>query len=217
MNEDELLRQLIFHRGEYLRLSSIADKRGLVYQKTEEDKIRTLASELDEANQRLAKLVVTDPLTGIGNRRLYLSRLDDLLHEAARGRALSVLLIDVDEFKQYNDSHGHPAGDEALKEVALALKGAVRKSDCLARYGGEEFVVASAIDISGACILGEKLRLAVQSIDALHRLVTVSIGITCFHKDDTSQSITSRADRALYCAKGSGRNKVVISDIDKCR
>ena len=178
-------------------------------QRAEEEKIRTLARELEIANQKLAELVMTDPLTGIGNRRMLMTRIETLIQEAERGRRLSVLMIDIDNFKTFNDTYGHAAGDDVIHVVAQTLNGAIRRIDSVARFGGEEFVVASLTDEDGAMVLGEKLRKAVESIETQYRGVTVSIGVAGYAYGDSIADLLGKADAALYAAKNSGRNRVV--------
>ena len=180
--------------------------------KLEEERIRTLARDLELANRRLEELVLVDPLTGIGNRRMFSTRLDSLLQEAERGRALSVIMLDVDNFKACNDKYGHSGGDEVLKLVAGTLSSTIRRIDCVARYGGEEFAVVSASRADGAKVLGEKLRLAIQCMDTPYSSITVSAGIASYVYGDTMSDIVGYADRALYAAKAAGRNRVVVAE-----
>ena len=178
-------------------------------QMTEGERIRELARRLDEANQQLEELVVRDPLTGIGNRRLFAERLELKIAEAERGSDLTVFFIDIDDFKSYNDHFGHKAGDDALKAVAAALDGVVRRTDCLARYGGEEFVLASTVGLNGAKVLANKLLAAVRNISDSHRKLTVSIGMATYTAVDSASVIMSRADAALYEAKKRGKDRFV--------
>ncbi len=169
-------------------------------------------------NQRLSELATLDPLTGLLNRRALDER---LVQETARARRhnhpLSLLLLDVDRFKALNDTLGHVAGDAALREVALALQLHVRLSDIVARFGGEEFVViAPHTPPAGATVLGERLRGAIEQINAVGT-VTVSVGIAQLDASldtagnvagNTGMALLARADRALYRAKREGRNRV---------
>ncbi len=186
------------------------------------------ADELDAMYQlRLAEGALQDPLTGLYNRRHLDERLASELAAADRhGRALSLLMIDIDHFKAVNDAHGHLAGDEALKMVAFVLRGAVRKEDVLARYGGEEFVViARETALEGARALAERIRRAVERSHCTwqgDRLgVTVSVGVTASAKitgyvpGRTDRALVETADRALYAAKAQGRNCVVTSVLER--
>lgn len=182
----------------------------LQHHRIEGDRIREIAAKLDDANRQLEELVVTDHLTGIGNRRLFVDRLALKLAEAERGIPLTVFLIDVDDFKSFNDNFGHQAGDDALREVASALGSIVRRVDCFARYGGEEFALASTVTEDGARIMADKLLDAVRGITLKYRSITVSIGVTGFRAGDTMHSIVSRADIALYDAKKNGKDRAVV-------
>jgi diguanylate cyclase (GGDEF)-like protein len=180
------------------------------------------ADELDARYQmRLAEGALQDPLTGLYNRRHLDERLAAELAAAQRhGRPVSLLMIDIDHFKEVNDDHGHLAGDEALKMVAFVLRGAVRKEDVLARYGGEEFVVvARETVLDGAQALAERIRRAVERSHCAWQGrelgvtvsigVTVSVGLTEFVQGRTEREVLEAADRALYLAKQGGRNRVV--------
>lgn len=168
------------------------------------------------AEQGLAALAATDSLTGLANRR----RLDQVLRqEWARSlrnaRPLAVLMVDVDHFKAFNDRHGHPGGDAALRQVAAAIASSIRRpADLAARYGGEEFlVVLPETELPGALLLAERIRAAVEALPpfgADTAPVTVSIGIGC-HTPGAQQDLATLlgdADEALYRAKGNGRNRV---------
>ncbi len=173
---------------------------------------------------KIAESALQDPLTGLLNRRHFEDRLAAELAAAQRhGRAVSLLLIDVDHFKSVNDRFGHLAGDEALKMIAFVLRGALRKEDVLARFGGEEFiVVARETALPGGKALAERIRRAVgrsRSAWQGHDLgltvsvgVTVSIGRAEFVPGKTDRELLARADRALYLAKQAGRNRVVALD-----
>ena len=180
------------------------------------------ADELEALYQmRLAESALQDPLTGLYNRRHLDERLASELAASLRhGRVLSLLMIDIDHFKQVNDDRGHLAGDEALKMVAFVLRGAVRKEDVLARYGGEEFVViARETPLDGARALGERIRRAVEKSRFAWQggelSVTVSVGVTIaaglaeYVPGRTEREVIEAADRALYLAKQQGRDRVV--------
>jgi diguanylate cyclase (GGDEF)-like protein len=154
--------------------------------------------------QDLRELCERDPLTGVLNRRAW----DQLLASALRRstRPLYVALIDLDDFKGYNDLYGHPAGDGLLRRAARAWRAAVRSGDVLARYGGEEFaVLLTGCEADTAIEIAERLRLA--AIDERQ----VSIGMACWDGAESSERLVERADQALYDAKRSGRNRVMIA------
>jgi two-component system cell cycle response regulator len=168
-------------------------------------------------NRRLEALATTDPLTRVLNRRALLDRLTAEVDRARRfNSSLSLLLLDVDHFKQINDTAGHLAGDAALRQLGALLEDAIRKVDIVARYGGEEFVaILPETAAEGGIIFAERLRerIAAQSFDVgIGRPVrlTVSIGIATFPSPRiaTTEDFFARADEALYRAKSGGRNQV---------
>ena len=163
---------------------------------------------------------MVDPLTGLYNRRYLNTHGRALVEEAAqRGRALSVMVMDLDYFKKVNDTFGHDAGDEVLREVAARLKKQLRRLDVICRIGGEEFaVLLPGADVRMAQQVAERLRRAVASQPVkittddgeLDLHITISIGLASFEKkDDTLETLLKRADEALYAAKQQGRNRVV--------
>jgi two-component system cell cycle response regulator len=170
---------------------------------------------------KVAQSALQDPLTGLFNRRHLEDRLAAELAAAQRhARAMSLLLADVDHFKDVNDAHGHLAGDEALKMIAFVLRGALRKEDVVARYGGEEFmVIARETPLLGGTQLAERIRRAVersrfawqgQEVGLTVSIgVTVSVGLTAFEAGRSDRELIAAADRALYLAKQAGRNRVV--------
>jgi diguanylate cyclase (GGDEF)-like protein len=154
-------------------------------------------------------------LTGLKNRRVFDEHLDQLWARAVDdGRAIAILMIDIDHFKAYNDRYGHQAGDQALRRVAQALQPFVtRPLDVLARYGGEEFaVICREIDGEGARALGERLRKAVEDHKFEHAgkviPVTVSVGTVAGRKIEDAHAFVAAADAAMYEAKREGRNRV---------
>lgn len=176
--------------------------------------------ELREHRDRLAKLSTTDALTGIANRRRFDEIFDLEWCRATRSHApLSLIMIDVDHFKAYNDEYGHAGGDQCLAAVAGAISSVVtRTTDLASRYGGEEFAcVLSNTDNKGAVLVAERVRQAVESLKMEHRKssagdhVTVSLGVATFLPDraDSHKELFARADQCLYRAKEKGRNQVV--------
>lgn len=167
--------------------------------------------QIAEMRQTLENLSTIDALTGLNNHRAFQERLDREMGRALRhGQPLSLLLLDVDKFKSYNDSYGHTDGDQALKLLAEILKDTARASDIPARYGGKEFaLILTETDMMGAVVLGERLRQAVASADGLQRPLTASIGLATLNGNIFSApALIAQADRALCHAKGDGRNRV---------
>lgn len=193
---------------------------------TERKRVETLLGEqaaaLQAANERLLELATTDSLTALWNRRAFLDQLDIQLELAVRAaRPMSVLIIDVDHFKPYNDTHGHLAGDEALRGVARLLRDRARRSDFVARLGGEEFgVILPDAGHDGALRLGEQLRAAVAGVSWPHRPITISVGaatVACATpvprpNAPSRSAVLAGADRALYHSKQRGRNRVTHVD-----
>jgi diguanylate cyclase (GGDEF)-like protein/PAS domain S-box-containing protein len=168
--------------------------------------------ELEHRNVELVEIATTDPLTGIMNRRAFQEALEREYQMANRqGCSLSVAMFDVDRFKAYNDDFGHPAGDSALQRVAFLLKNTLRLTDYVARYGGEEFVVILPSTCAEAAKeAAERLRVAIETAEFPCRPVTVSVGVATLAPEMVDeQNLVETADRALYAAKRSGRNRVV--------
>ncbi len=167
---------------------------------------------LSQANQSLAALARTDALTGLHNRRALTDLLSSAFSFASRGGLpLSVVLLDVDHFKSYNDTFGHPAGDDLLRTLAELLRREIREHDVVARYGGEEFILLlPATDAEGGCWLADRLRKAIETYDWPLRPVTSSFGVaTTSHATPEPASLVEAADRALYQSKRLGRNRVM--------
>lgn len=170
--------------------------------------------ELEKANAELESLATCDGLTGIKNRRAFGTRLKEEVARATRySLPLSLLLLDVDHFKSYNDTFGHPAGDEVLKTVAQVLDNSARETDTAARYGGEEFaVLLPQTDAAGAWVIAERIRRAIADHPWPNRSVTVSVGVAhLLPVVDTDSQLIARADEALYQSKAGGRNQVSAS------
>jgi len=176
--------------------------------------LKFFADGLAKANARLELLSGTDPLTELSNRRVFNARLGEEMARSHRYKLpLSVLLLDVDNFKTYNDAYGHPEGDEVLKTIAHVLTQSVREVDCVARLGGEEFgIVMPETDMTRARVTAERVRVAVEQVAWSKRVVTVSIGIAAISETiHDAKSLVGAADAALYDAKHKGRNCVVAA------
>ncbi|MFP7725562.1 diguanylate cyclase domain-containing protein [Lysobacter sp. D1-1-M9] len=198
-----------------LRMRSLRARERLL-SATVEERTRELAA----ANALLQRISSLDSVTGIANRRTFDDKLAEEWNRAARqDRPLSVVMIDIDDFKRFNDNYGHQKGDECLRQVADALQqGAARTGDLAARYGGEEFVILLPdTDAAGAAGVAERLRGDIEALAIPHafastmKQVTISAGVcTLFPRVDLSHDeIINRADRHLYQAKRTGRNRVV--------
>jgi diguanylate cyclase (GGDEF)-like protein len=164
------------------------------------------AVEINRLVSRLEGLARTDPLTGVANRRVWEEELPLELERARRtGAGVCLAMIDLDDFKAYNDRFGHQAGDLVLKEAATAWRSEVRSTDLLARYGGEEFVL-----LLPACALDDAIRI-VERLRMVTPLVTCSVGLACWDYQEGGAELVQRADQALYTAKAEGRNRHVLA------
>lgn len=179
--------------------------------------------ELKRRTDMLEQYALIDALTGVGNRRAYDLALTSEWHrEQRKGSNLSMLVVDIDQFKLYNDYFGHGEGDDCLQRVVGALKNlVVRAADHLVRYGGEEFVVLLPdTSLSGAVKLAEKMLIQIRALniphapDAYQDRVTVSIGVACLYPDNTQspETLFILADKQLYKAKQTGRNRISFSE-----
>ncbi|NNE22936.1 MAG: diguanylate cyclase [Rhizobiales bacterium] len=182
--------------------------------------IRVDITEAKERELQLERLAVTDPLTGISNRRAFFDKIQREHEQVCRDQGvMSLLLIDVDHFKRINDTYGHAVGDQVLKQLAAIISGELRGQDAVCRYGGEEFAVyLSDTSMGGAYSTADRIRLAVErarfSFSKNNEPMTVSIGGSqCDHRDKRYEEALVRADRALYRAKNSGRNRVMIEPL----
>lgn len=181
-------------------------------------------NELHSANLVLENQATVDGLTGCINRRGMESRLNHLFHQLKQGtldapERLTLLLFDIDFFKQYNDTYGHPAGDECLKKISHAPLSMVQAdTDFVARYGGEEFVIVlTDSSFNDALVFAERMRNRVEQLGLPHsgsrisQVVTISVGVACSdHSASNGAELLKQADEALYQAKGAGRNRVAL-------
>jgi diguanylate cyclase (GGDEF)-like protein len=174
-------------------------------------------AEWQERATQFQLMSITDPLTGLLNRRYLEERLTDELNRSQRyNYSVSCLMIDIDDFKNYNDRNGHQAGDVALKITAHALKAGLRSADVACRYGGEEFcILLPQTSLTEAGVIAERMRQRVAERDYPYGksqplgTVSVSIGISTFAKHiDTAEKVIAAADRALYNAKTQGKNRI---------
>jgi two-component system cell cycle response regulator len=165
--------------------------------------------------QQSMEMAVTDPLTGLYNRRYMASHLATLLAQSASQHGTAVAILDLDHFKLVNDTHGHPAGDDVLREVGSRIVRNIRGIDMACRYGGEEFVVLMPdTDLESSEVVANRLLQAIGGKQIATRsagelTVTCSIGCTSSLESDTADSLLKRADDALYEAKNGGRNRIV--------
>lgn len=181
-----------------------------------EKKVDERTAELVRANEKLAELAMTDPLTKILNRRALFQRFRQEIDRAKRyDRPLAVVMIDVDHFKTFNDMEGHVLGDEALRKVAAVLQSNLRKTDVLGRYGGEEFIVLMPeTKTSHALDICERLRREIERTHfqgtAGNGYLTISVGLSLYPTSgEEPEELVKAADGALYEAKAGGRNRVV--------
>lgn len=213
-----LLNQVLFFIA-FGVMSSYIFKKEYLQQMEKEDLINELQEayqQLRQYNAQVEELANTDPLTGLFNYRYFTERLDQELELSKRfHRFLSLIIIDIDHFKDFNDSYGHPVGDLALKEAATVFQQNIRDKDILCRYGGEEFLIllpGTGIDEAFKC--AERIRESVQhhaiKIDGDQSLyVTISGGVACYPLDAANgEQLLRIADEVLYAAKHKGRNKI---------
>lgn len=170
---------------------------------------------LEASRQRIADLAITDELTGCYNRRHFMERAElELLRARRYGLPMSLILLDADDFKSVNDTHGHQCGDHLLREMALQCRASLRGTDVLARFGGEELLaLLPQTDLAGALAIAERIRHRVQALTVLWQGepvgATVSLGVAALHAGHASVDALIRdADLALYEAKRAGRNRV---------
>jgi diguanylate cyclase len=202
----------------------VTQMRDIVDQKKDQDhrQVQLLAGQVDSLRQELEKTKaksMTDGLTGAYNRQAFDDTLKDLIERSrVMNNDFSLLILDLDDFKKINDTHGHLMGDKVLVAFCQKCRKTIRGDDVLARYGGEEFaIILPGANLKNALKKGRQIcdtissaRYATSTVDGEDYLsVTVSIGVTVFKKDDTPETLISRADKALYKAKKSGKNCAV--------
>jgi len=180
--------------------------------------LRISRTELEKSLTIIKEMSIRDDLTGVYNRRHLMELLEHEYHRISRGGAhFSVAMLDIDHFKSVNDTHGHLTGDEVLKAVSDVIRNSLRSADFCGRYGGEEFLlVMTQTNINGALLCAERIRSTIEqsrftSLGPNFR-VTVSLGVTEFTGKEDIPNMIARADKALYRAKESGRNRVEYAD-----
>jgi diguanylate cyclase len=186
-----------------------------------EERLTLSKSEINNLQQSLEAIraeSLTDPLTGLGNRKYFDRSIEMAVQTAlANGEPLSLLMFDIDHFKSFNDSYGHLTGDQVLRLVGLSLKQTIKGQDITARYGGEEFaVVLPNTALRQALTVADHIRRAVMSKELKKKStgeilgrVTISVGVSMLKPDDDTDSLIERADACLYAAKRNGRNRVI--------
>ncbi|MGC1561670.1 MAG: GGDEF domain-containing protein [Bradyrhizobium sp.] len=179
---------------------------------------RTEISNLQQSLEAIRAESLTDPLTGLGNRKYFDRSIETLVQNAmASGEPLSLLMFDIDHFKSFNDSYGHLTGDQVLRLVGMSLKQTIKGQDITARYGGEEFaVVLPNTALRQALTVADHIRRAVMSKELKKKStgeilgrVTISVGVSMLKPGDDTDSLIERADACLYAAKRAGRNRVI--------
>jgi diguanylate cyclase (GGDEF)-like protein len=218
--DNSMEKRKLLEEIEGLKRENESLRRGLRELKELKDHYRETARELKAARERMKQLSITDDLTETYNYRYFIQSLDLELRRAKRYEyPISLMMLDIDHFKIYNDTHGHVAGDRVLKQVARVIKETVRHTDILARYGGEEFAgILIKTNLDEGCQIAERVRKAVEEFAIDHEKtqpqgrLTVSVGIsTLGSKVSSLQGLVKTADEALYEAKRTGRNRVAVS------
>ena len=176
--------------------------------------------ELRRDLEHVRREAMTDGLTGLANRKAFDKEFDRVLQEAQQNKTMfTLLMLDIDHFKSFNDNFGHQVGDQVLRLVARTLKDSLKGKDFAARYGGEEFsIILPETDLAGAVVVGNMLRKAVASKDVINRStgkvlgrITMSVGVAEYMGEKTPEDLIERADGALYTAKHNGRNQVAAA------
>jgi diguanylate cyclase (GGDEF)-like protein len=170
-----------------------------------------LLREVERKNAELEKMIITDGLTKLYNHQHLYDQLDNEVKKAKRyGRALSIIMFDIDDFKKVNDSYGHQVGDTVLVKIARELRESVRDVDMVGRYGGEEFlVILPETGLENAHLLADRIRQKISALKyGLDSKITISGGVAELREDDDVQDIVGSADKLLYRAKQAGKNRV---------
>ena len=202
-------------RNKQNQLAAMVDALGVLNEKLE-NRVEERTEELERANFELENLARRDQLTGLPNRLASIERIEDEYKRMQRTHTpYHVLMMDLDNFKEINDTYGHSVGDEMLISVARVLQSTIRESDFVGRLGGEEFIaVLPGTDRNGAMILAEKIRHSVEALEGTARL-TISIGLaSAVARDDHGLTAIQLADEYMYRAKQNGRNQIAAPDSD---
>ena len=217
--DDTAARERAFHAGANDFLTKDSDRIELLARLRAHLKLAQTIRQLEDSQRELRAQANTDPLTGLANRRFFTKIANKELSLMRRQQDyFCVLMMDIDHFKRVNDTYGHPAGDEILKQVAVTLSANLREEDTVARIGGEEFVVCSpATNRLASIVLAERLRKAVEALEVEfegNRIpVTISLGIALRpHDGDDLEALLAVADERLYRAKEGGRNRFCVAD-----
>lgn len=166
----------------------------------------------------LVSVSMTDPLTGLGNRRRLEMETERCIAAARRGRHSSILVLDIDHFKAVNDTYGHAAGDDVIRKAAEVIREGVREGDSVFRVGGEEFAaVLDGTSPEDAYRVAERIRRAMANVESPAGRVTLSVGVAATDGSDVPAHWIQRADECLYAAKKNGRNRTIVdlSDVER--
>ncbi|MFK5984384.1 MAG: GGDEF domain-containing protein [Pseudomonadota bacterium] len=220
LNLQKTVRELNQAKEKAEQEAELKSKELLVKVQTQQQ-MQQLIQELECSKIELQRLASTDPMTKLYNRRHFANVSGHILGLAKREHSdLSIIMLDIDYFKQFNDNYGHKVGDEVIISLASTLQAFSRESDVLCRFGGEEFIVLlPETDLDGAIVIAEKMRIFIENsvveinsndTDSQQLKVTVSIGVAIIDikQDSSIEASIQRADKALYRAKKTGRNKV---------
>jgi len=211
--------EVLQEANEELRKLNLSYAHIVIELKQARERSESFAQELKELNDQLRERAYRDELTGLYNHRYFHEIMESEIERARKDqRSLSLIMLDIDNFKHINDTYGHPRGDEVLRFISSVLKQTIRACDVVSRYGGEEFtIVLPETDIRGAVEIAEQVRRGIENhhidINGNSLKITVSMGATTFNPirtDDDKSSIISAADDALYKAKKSGKNRVGV-------
>ncbi len=207
------------HSGEIVGVLKVASSRASAFTADDEHTLQFMAGVLSATlrdaamSEELKARATTDGMTGLNNHRYFQESLAKEFSRAYRyDNQLSLILCDVDHFKQYNDEFGHPAGDQVLAQVGALLKKHARPSDCVARYGGEEFaIILTQTPLSGASVVANRICEAMRNEQWPHRPVTMSLGVSGLENCcATPPELIAQADKALYQSKAAGRDRVTV-------